>query len=321
MFSYEASNWLANDSLTEAWAIPGLSPNYPYVYCKPPQVQNSLDRDECLITTDECYANAATSMMALVWSGVFDLTKTYFIVAGIAGVDPIDGTLGSAAWARYVVDYGLSYELDAREMPPTWPYGYTGFGPVPPGVYPTILIGTEVYRLNEALLQKALALTSHLDLTVFDNPTAQAYRALYTNHAAAREPPSVLQCDSVAIDTWWHGYYLSERASNWTTLLTNGSGNYCMTNEEDSATMTALRRAHLAGRVDFTRVAVLRTASNFDQEYPGQTAWESLNANSGGFEPSLDSAYYVGSTLAHDIVKNWETVYERGLPDSSTAVW
>jgi len=307
MFSYEAINWLANDSLTEAWAIPGLSPNYPYVYCKPPSHgQSELERDECLITTDECYSNAASSMMALMWSGVFDLTKTYFVVAGIAGVDPRDGTTGSAAWARWVVDYGLSYEIDAREMPQTWPYGYTGFGPVPPGVYPTVWIGTEVYRLNEDLLQKAFALTRDLNLSLIDNPTAQAYRAQYTNYEAARSPPSVLQCDSVAIDTWWQGTYLSLRANQWAALLTNGSANYCMTNEEDSATMTAIRRGHLAGLVDYNRVAILRTASDVDQQYPGQTAWESLNANMGGFQPSLDSAYWVGSTLVHTIIQDWD---------------
>src|SRR5947207_876214 len=83
---------------------------------------------------------------------------------------------GSAAWARYAVDFGLAHEIDAREMEPGWPYGYTGFGPVAPGVKPTRVIGTEVYQLNETLLQKALALTQGLDLTVNDSTGAKAYR-------------------------------------------------------------------------------------------------------------------------------------------------
>jgi purine nucleoside permease len=69
-------------------------------------------------------------MMALILSEKFDLRNTYFLIAGIAGIDPNQGTTGSAAWARYLIDYGISWEIDAREIPgtaadpstPPWPY-------------------------------------------------------------------------------------------------------------------------------------------------------------------------------------------------------
>jgi purine nucleoside permease len=40
-----------------------------------------------------------------------------------------------------------------------------------------------LYQLNVALLQKILSLTSKVDLTVNDNPTASAYRGHYASYA------------------------------------------------------------------------------------------------------------------------------------------
>ncbi len=54
----------------------------------------------------------------------FDLSKAYWLVAGIAGVDPEDASIGSAAWAEWLVDGDLAHEIDAREMPKDWPTGY-----------------------------------------------------------------------------------------------------------------------------------------------------------------------------------------------------
>jgi purine nucleoside permease len=333
----ETNNWVSGEHLTDAVPVPGLSANFPNVYCTVPDTTSSEhekgDSDVCVITTDIGYANAASSITALLHSGLFDLHDTYFLVAGIAGVDPHDGTLGSAAWARWVVDFGLAHEIDAREMPSDWPYGYTGFGgALPLGIPPAgtgaaskprRTIGTEVYHLNEALAQRAFDLSQATVL--FDNADSQAYRAHYTdptpddNFLPARSAPSVIMCDSVAVDTYWHGVYLSKRANDWAKLLTNGVANYCMTNEEDNATMTALNRGAQAGLLSFDRVAVLRTASNFDQQYPGQTngsltgAYASLNTRSGGFLPSTINAFRVGDKLVRDIVDNW-SAWQAGIP-------
>ena len=53
--------------------------------------------DVCVVTTGMGHSNAAASMTALVFSHTFDLSHTYFLVAGIGGIDPARGTLGSAA--------------------------------------------------------------------------------------------------------------------------------------------------------------------------------------------------------------------------------
>ena len=49
------------------------------------------------IVTGMTLANAGPSMMALGVDPRFDLTHAYFLVAGIAGVDPKRGSVGSAA--------------------------------------------------------------------------------------------------------------------------------------------------------------------------------------------------------------------------------
>ena len=47
---------------------------------------------------------SAASIMALGMDPRFDLSKSYWLVAGIAGVDPNEMSLGSAAWAEWLVD-------------------------------------------------------------------------------------------------------------------------------------------------------------------------------------------------------------------------
>ena len=48
--------------------------------------------------------------------------------------------------------------------------------------------------------------------------------------------------------------------------------------QEDNATYLGLKRGALAGRFDIKRIAVLRTAINFDRQAPGQTAYEAIRA-------------------------------------------
>jgi len=256
------------------------------------------------------HANAAASTMALVLSPQFDLSHTYFVVTGIAGIAPDLGTLGAAAWARYLVDFGLQQEFDATEAPPQWQGGYVGIGAADPQTKPKLEYGTEVFQLDEALLQRALALSRGARLE--DNEAAAAYRKQYPQ-AAAQAAPAVLQCDTLGGDTWWHGERLGERASAWTRLLTDGKGRYCTTQQEDNATYEALRRGAAAGRLDLHRVAVLRTGANFDRPHPGQSAPESLNAQSGGFPIATANLYRAAWPLVSDIVAHWPQ-WRHGVP-------
>ncbi len=67
---------------------------------------------------------SATAVMALGLDQRFDLSKAYWLVAGIAGIDPQDASIGSAAWAAYLVDGDLAHEIDPREIPADWKTGY-----------------------------------------------------------------------------------------------------------------------------------------------------------------------------------------------------
>ena len=302
LFGPEAAPWLAQLPLKQAVRVAGLSAAYPDVRC--------TESGICVMTTGMGHANAAASTMALVLSPQFDLSHTYFVVTGIAGIDPNVGTLGAAAWARYLVDFGLQQEFDVTEAPPQWQGGYVGIGAADPSTKPKLAYGTEVFQLDEALLQRALALSRGARLE--DNDSAAAYRKQYPQ-AAAQAAPGVLQCDTLAGDTWWHGARLGERASAWTRLLTDGKGTYCTTQQEDNATYEALRRGAAAGRLDLHRVAVLRTGANFDRPHPGQTAQESLAAQSGGFPISTANLYHAAWPLVSDIVTRWPQ-WREGVP-------
>lgn len=302
MFGPEAAPWLAQLPPTKPVRVPGLSAEYPDVKCTAGGI--------CVMTTGMGHANAAASTLALALSPRFDLTHAYFVVTGIAGIDPNAGTLGSAAWARFLVDFGLQQEFDAREAPPPWDTGYVGIGAADPSVKPKLEYGTEVFQLDEALLQRALALsrTARLD----DSDAAAAYRKQYPQ-AAAQAAPAVLQCDTLAGDTWWHGERLGARATAWTRLVTDGKGTYCTTQQEDNATYESLRRGAAAGWLDLHRVAVLRTGANFDRPHPGQTAQESLNAASGGFPIATANLYNAGWPLVSEIVGHWAQ-WREGVP-------
>jgi purine nucleoside permease len=306
MFKPEAAPWLAVLHADTVIAVPGLPEDYPSVHCTGAGV--------CLMTTGMGHANAAASLMAVQYSGLFDLQKTYFIIAGIAGIDPAQGTLGDAAWARYAVDSGIAQEIDAREMPPKWTGGYFGFDTDAPGQMPKLSFHTELFRLNEALLQKALTVTKSAALE--DNEDIQDYRRHY-KEPAARRAPSVIQCDTLSTDTWWVGRHLGEHARTWTKLLTHGAGNYCTTQEEDNATLAALTRGAHSGLVDFQRVALLRTASDFDRPYEDQTTFDCVLAQrklAGAFHASTANLVRAAMPLVEAISNDW-THWERGVPE------
>ena len=295
MFGPEGQVSIDHLQLNQAVTVRGLSPAYPEVHCNGDGV--------CDVITGMGHANAAASISALVYSKRFDLTKAYFLIAGIAGIDPGQGTLGSAAWARFIVDYGLSWEIDAREMPAGWPYGYFGINTTGPSQKPPFDYRTEVYRLDEGLLQRALRLSK--DVVLDDDPDAQTFRAKYKSSPAG-DPPKVIQCDTASADTWFAGNALGQRARDWVKLLTDGTGTYCTTEQEDNATFEVLKRASAIGKLDLSRVAVLRTGSDFDRPYPGQTDADGLvnYGAQGGFVPAISNLYKAGAPLVADILAN-----------------
>jgi purine nucleoside permease len=252
---------------------------------------------------------AAASVMALGLDPRFDLTHAYFLVAGIAGINPEVGSLGSAVWSDYVVDGDLAHEIDAREIPTSWPTGYVPLGKSTPYEQPrTARFGDDgnVYHLNAALVYWAFNLTK--DTPLPDTP-AIAERRMQYEGAAAHRPPFVLRGDNLSASTYWHGKLLDQWATEWVKYQTDGRGTYAVCGMEDSGTMQSLTWLARAYKLDINRVLVLRTASNYDQQRTGLTAAESLAETKvtkySAYMPSLDSAYRVGHIVVDNLVANW----------------
>ena len=81
-------------------------------------------------------ARAAASIMALGMDTRSILRRAYWLVAGIAGVNPHAASIGCAAWVEWIADCDLAFEIDAREIPPDWPTGYLPLGKKRPYVRP-----------------------------------------------------------------------------------------------------------------------------------------------------------------------------------------
>jgi len=257
---------------------------------------------------------SSNQIMALGLDPRFDLSHAYWLINGIAGVDPADASLGSAAWSRFVIDGDVAYEIDSREADPSWPYAIIPIGAKKPNEIPKNE-GWEpdamIYELNPKLVDRALALSK--DVVLVDTPEMQAYRATYVGFPNAQKPPFVLIGDSFGSCRYWHGVTLTQWANDWTKLWTKGQGNFVMSDMEDQGILAALTSLTKMGRVDAQRVLVLRTGSNYCMPAPKQTVVNSLQSEYAGWLPSLESAYRAGSVVVHDILKNWDDRYAAGV--------
>ncbi len=268
------------------------------------------------IVTGVGTARSAASIMALGLDPRLDLAKSYWLVAGIAGIDPHDGPLGAAVWAEWVVDGDLSHEIDAREKPADWPTGYIPLRKKKPYELPVDRSEGEAYRLNPALVEWAYQLTK--DTPLADTPALQKRRALYAGFPNAQRPPLVMKGDTLSSMTYWHGAMLNQWANAWVKYYSEGAGNYVTTAMEDTGTLQSLTWLARAGRADVARVLVLRTGSNFDMQWPGGDAAESLSGEKLGpgysaYLPSLEAAHKVGSRVVHELIKDWAR-YEAAPP-------
>lgn len=272
------------------------------------------------IVTGVGNTRAAASVMALGLDPRFDLSHAYFLVAGIAGIDPHMGSLASVAWAEHVIDGDLIHELDPREVPSStaaerarWSTGYVPLGKDYPFELPRAdRFGDDGIRfhLNPALTAWAFHLTEHTSL--LDTPEIAARRRQYLAadaHSPAHRPPFVLLGADLSASTFWHGKLLSQWAHDWVAYQTQGQATYAVCGMEDTGTLEALTFLAAAHRVDRDRVLVLRAASNFDQQRDGITAAESLAEtkirNYSAYIPALENAYRVGHLILDALVQDW----------------
>jgi purine nucleoside permease len=308
-FDSELQNWI-ND-------LP-LSVTIPF-----PQGLESLHYNPNLqvlgIITGQGKSHAAASIMGLGLDPRFDLSHAYWMIVAIAGVDPNKASVASVAWAKFIVDGDLAYQIDAREIPAGWSTGYVPFGrsaPYEPPPQPYFSNGVQqVYQLNASLADFAFRLTAKVTLP--DDANLQRVRASYRDYPNALKPPFVLQGDDLATDTFWHGDLLNAWAENWLAYWTAGQGSFVMAEFEDSGIAQALQFLSQAHRADPNRLLVLRGGSNYTVQPKGQSPAQFLkNENSSGLsnlQEALSDLYQVGRVVVVELSHNWDT-YENQIP-------
>ena len=209
-----------------------------------------MNRDgEMVVLTGQGTAHAAATIMALGLDPRFDLSHAYWIVAGIAGGTPDRVSLGSAVWARWVVDGDLGYEIDAREIPPDWTTGYVPLRKSRPFEAPAAPLDGQVYSLSKGLAEWAFNLTKAIPLA--DSDHLQEIRSSFDGAAAQRQP-FVTMGDELSSSTYWHGKLFDAWAAEWVRYFTNGQGEFATTAMEDTGTLAV---AAVSGQRGKSRLA------------------------------------------------------------------
>lgn len=273
----------------------------------------NADKQVLGIESGEGPTHMAASITALANDPRFDLSHAYWILAGIAGIDPNVGPAGSAAWAEYVVDGDLAFEIDAREIPPDWSTGYVPLGrsspyqlPVPPA---NSINGVNLFHLNAGFVKWAYQF-SQASVKLPDTSNLQTVRSFYTTYPKTQSPPLVLKGDTLAAGTFWIGGLLNTWAENWVSYWSQGNATFTMGAQEDAGYMQALTFLSQVKKIDLNRVLDLRAGSDFTVPYPGQTPAQLLANDASGtgsaFLESLNDVYLTGSAVVNEIVGNWD---------------
>jgi len=265
--------------------------------------------------------HGATDLTAFILDPHFDLRKTYWLFTGISGVDPREASVGSAAWARWVVAGDALREIDDRVAPADWPYGLWAIGASRPGQLPdnpnhfgSVTDVEELsmaYRLNPKLVAWAYELTRHVPLP--DNAVLRERRAAWKGFPEAQRPPFVLLGETLGSLRYWHGDARTRWAEDWVKLWTKGQGRFAMTNMESQTNQQVMRTFGAQGLVDLNRILVLRTASNFSEPPPGVPVTASIGDEEPGQVAAFDSNQRVGAPVLHELLAHWDR-YENHIP-------
>jgi purine nucleoside permease len=314
----EFQYWAEREQLTGTLEIPGAPHPLRYNAAGLYASVAGNTRDHTLTTV-----TASELIMALSLDPRLDLRKTYWIINGISGIDPANGPIGSAVWAANVVDGDAMREVGEAEMPAGWPYGLFAIGTSAPNTLPpthadaggwggATLAYTMNYALNPGLTRWAFELSKDR-ATLPDTPELKAWRTLYTGYPRAQQPPQILMGDTLSSARYWHGEKRTVWARDWVKLWTGGKGEFSTTAMEQAAYVGSLQRMAAKGLVDFNRVLMLRSASNYCLPPPGQSFLKTIGDESLGTQPAFEAAYRAGSAVVHELLQNWPR-YETEVP-------
>lgn len=307
----ELQFWVERDHLERKIEVPGMTR----------AVRANAAGTEIAVTIGPGNIKPGVNLMALAADSRFDLRTSYWLINGIAGISPADGTIGSAVWTDFIVNGDLAKEIDPRETPAGWPDGYftldgrsqqdkKGGGQ---GMEDDVRgwsgdaarsnVRGNVIRMNLGLMRWAYGLTK--GMTLPEDAAMKALRLRYAGMAGTKAGPMVQVCANIATETYWHGAKADAWAHRWVLVETDGVAKMGTTAMNDSGAMLALEAMSKEGKADWNRAVLLRTASNFDQPPPGMTAAEGFASKEmgAGYRPSLEAAYAVGHKVAAEWLK------------------
>ena len=275
-------------------------------------------------STDSLVGTPSEQLMALLLDPRFDFSRTYWLFTGISGADPQVASVGSAAWARWVIQGDTLREFDDREVPKGWPYGLFAIGASGPGKLPDDPNSfggvtdsgklSVAFKLNPTLTQWAYDMTKAVPIP--DTPALQKARAAWKGYPNAQKPPFVLLGETLGSMRYWHGPGRTQWARDWVKLWTGGKGRFVMTNMESQLMAGTMATAAKAGLVDQARILVLRTASNPSMPPPGVSAASSVGDEGPGQIAAYEANYRVGAPVLHELLAHWD-VYRDKLPGAT----
>lgn len=276
-------------------------------------------------STGTLFSDNGQQLIGLLMDPRFDFTKTYWLFTGISGVDPAVASVGSAAWARWVVQGDTLREFDDREVPTSWPYGLFAIGADKPDRLPTngnSFGGTDdisglgmAIELNQGLARWAFERTRSVRIP--DSPSLRRARAAWKGYPNAQRPPFVLMGETLGSRRYWHGPGRTRWARDWVRLWTRQKGVFAMTNMESQTLAGAIELGAKLKLVDPGRVMVLRTGSNPSMPPPGTSATASVGDEGPGQMVAYEANYRVGVPVVHELLDHWD-LYADTVPSVDT---
>ncbi|KAJ6087801.1 hypothetical protein N7467_006715 [Penicillium canescens] len=255
---------------------------------------------------------SASQITSLLLIPGLDLRKTYIIVTGTGGVNPKYGTAGGAAISTFGIQWEWGNMFLGTDLPANFSGQYfSSYAQDAPFKYPST-VGTEVYKLNEALVDRFYSVGSKV--TYEDvSEASQKLRTTYI-YDAAKQAPFLARCDTVSAQTYWHGNVAGENVEYYSGVVTTGKARPCNTNQDDQGRLVALFLGAVHKKIDFGRVSMIKAFSNFDRPPPQLTAYQSrFYVGEGATEPGLRNSWKTIVAVVDDVLDNWETIFEAGI--------